>query len=60
MRAALGLVAGALLLAGSATAFAQTPGASADVKMANGTHFPDSSINLRSRRNGLIFSKAAE
>src|SRR4051812_33747278 len=37
MRAALGLGAGALLLAGSTTAFAQTPGASADVKMANGT-----------------------
>jgi superoxide dismutase, Cu-Zn family len=36
MRVAIGLAAGALLLASSATAFAQTPGASADVKMPNG------------------------
>src|SRR5215217_845699 len=36
MRAAIGLVAGAMLLAGSTTVFAQAPGASADVKMANG------------------------
>lgn len=36
-RAAFALVAGTMLLAGSATAFAQTPGATADVKMANGT-----------------------
>ena len=36
MRAALGLVAGALLLAGSTTAFAQTPGATANVTMPNG------------------------
>jgi Cu-Zn family superoxide dismutase len=37
MKAALAMVAGAMLLAGSATAFAQTPGATADLKMANGT-----------------------
>ncbi len=36
MRAAIGLAAGALLLASSATAFAQTPGASADVKTPSG------------------------
>jgi Cu-Zn family superoxide dismutase len=36
MRAAIGLVAGAMLLAGSTSVFAQAPGASADVKMANG------------------------
>jgi superoxide dismutase, Cu-Zn family len=35
-RAAIGLVAGAMLLAGSTTTFAQAPGASADVKMPNG------------------------
>ncbi|MFN8635860.1 MAG: superoxide dismutase family protein [Chloroflexota bacterium] len=38
MRAALGLAVGALLLVGTTTTFAQgTPGATADLKMANGT-----------------------
>jgi len=37
MRVAIGLAAGALLLASTATTFAQTPGASADVKMPTGT-----------------------
>ena len=36
MRVAFGLAAGALLLASSATAFAQAPGASADLKTPSG------------------------
>ena len=36
MRAAIGLAAGALLLMSATSAFAQTPGATADVKMPDG------------------------
>jgi Cu-Zn family superoxide dismutase len=37
VKSAISLAAGALLLVSTATAFAQTPGATADVKMPNGT-----------------------
>ena len=60
MRAAIGLAAGALLLVGTTSAFAQAPGASADLKMPDGksagtaTFTPESGgVRLKVQAAGL-------